>query len=186
MRTLTNVMESVTPLYEFINEESILTPTQDKVVSAANKIADVASFPKKSQCVKNDEGWFTYTWNLSPEGLDEYIQDEDKFKKLKVAKSTKISPNTIQMCFRKNAGTIFGHVIGYVHFIGHNSRYQFCFAGGGYDGEVWDNKNFKQKAYDLFCKIRDNKDVFQEWAKTPYASKNTYISYERYIKKFIG
>jgi hypothetical protein len=172
-------------LTQFINEASVLDPTQDKVESAANRIADITSFPKKSNCYKDEDGYWTYTWVLSPDGLKEYLQDESVYKKVKVAKTVKMTPNAIQMCFWKNKGTIFGDVLGEIRFIGEDGRYEFCFVGGGYNGVSWDTKTFKQRAYDFFCQIRDDKDTFQKWAKLR-VGKRTYLSYEKEISKIFN
>lgn len=173
-------------LYEYINEASVLGPTQDKVASVKKKMTDLDSFPKKNHCVKDSDGWFTYTWNLSQDGLDEYIQDETKYKKLKVSNTVKMPENALQLCFKPNPGIVFGHVIGHFQFIGHLGRYKFCFTGGGFDGEVWDKNNFKQKSYDLFCKIRDDKDIFQKWADSPHAEEEAYVAYELDLIKMLS
>jgi hypothetical protein len=104
-------------LCEYINEASVLGPTRDKVVSVKNKMTDTVSFPKQNHCVKDNDGWFTYTWNLSQDGLDEYIQDETKYKKLKVSNTVKMPENALQLCFKMNPGVVFGHVIGHFQFI---------------------------------------------------------------------
>lgn len=178
-------------LYEYINEASLLDPTQDKVGSAANRIADITSFPKKSNCYKDEDGYWTYTWVLSPDGLKEYLQDESAYKKVKVAKTNPMPENAIQLCFTRKVLTgIDGDAIGYVQFIGEIGRYRFYFRGGAWKGdhkaEAWDSKNFKQKAYDFFCKIRDDKDIFQKWAKLKDAQKGVYKSIEWDIEKLFS
>ena len=59
------------------------------------------------------------------------------------------------------------------------------FVGGGYNGVSWDTKTFKQRAYDFFCQIRDDKDTFQKWARLR-VGKRTFLSYEKEISKIFN